>query len=830
VPYSSNMLRSIWRSLARDPGFTATAVATLALGIGANTAMFSIIDGVLLKPLGYREPDRLVALDEAPVLTANSGLGIAAAAIGPLWTPYYYLWRDYATTLESIALIRPGTVNLTGAGEPERLLSAHVSASLLPTLGVEPALGRPFAPHEDVYQGPRLAILSHGFWRRRFPADPAILGRKIGLNGEPYEVIGVMPAGFELPLDLQTAHASHFDVLLPADIEPGEMKTRNAFWCVARLKPGVTVEQARAQLDGILRSGATAWKVTRKTEMVPLRSDLTARVEGGLSLLMAAVGLVLLTACANLANLLLGRGLTRRREIAVRAALGAGRARIMWQLFSEGIALSTLGGGAGALAAGWMLEAILSQLPRELPHRGAISVDSRALIFCLAVTVAAALLFAALPAWRFSKADPQEALRESQRGATETRTSGVLRRWLIAGQVALCTMLLIASGLLLRSFAKVLRIDCGFETENVVTAEVPIEGARYAGSSDLVIQRREQGGETALHSGTYRAIEERLTAVPGVSAAGAVSWLPLSGMHYEHPVLLPGVPLAPDLSNLALALIRFATPGYFRAAGIPLRSGRIYSDAAADMWSAVVSESLTRSLWPERDPIGREFTFEERPSLHTRTWRVVGVVADVRQSELRDAAPRTVYLSPVDNLGADLSFVIRTKLPLNTVAPAIRRAVAQVNPNVPVTAIRPMSDLVAASTAHSRFQILLLTSFAAVAVLLAALGIYGTLSYSVNQRYREIGIRLALGAQASEVRMLVLRQALTPVVLGLAAGCGGALLLMRAFSSLLYGVGFGDAVSYSAAGAIVLAVAVASSWLPARRAMRLDPVEAIRCE
>jgi putative ABC transport system permease protein len=582
---------------------------------------------------------------------------------------------------------------------------------------------------------------------------------------------------------------------------------------VARLKPGVTLEQARAELDANLAS--IQGDVVRNAVVSRLQTNLTERVQRGLTLLMAAVGLVLLIACGNLANLLLSRGLARRREIAVRAALGAGRGQIVRQLFSESLGLAVLGGAAGVLCASWILDAILRELPQELPHRDAISVDARVLVFCLALTFLCALLFAALPAWRFSKADPQEALRQYQRGATDTRSADALRRLLIASQVALCSMLLIGSGLLLRSFAKILSLDRGFDTENVLTADVPLEGNRYV--------------QPALRNATYHAIEERLAAIPGVSVAGAVSWLPLSGDEYQNPVFLPNIPLTPDrIRNLPIAQIRFATPGYFRAAGVPLRTGRIYSEGAGDTWTAVVSDSAARRLWPDRDPIGQEFTIDE--SSHPRMWRVAGVVADVRQTELQRPTPLMVYLPPAHNRGMNLSFVLRTKLPVDSVARSIRQAVWQVDANIPVTAIRGMSEIVAASAALRRFQMLLLTSFAGVALLLAALGIYGTLSYSVNQRYREIGIRLALGAQGRDVGTLLLRQALTPVVLGLVAGSGGAFVLMRALTALLYGVGSADAAVYSASGALIFVVAVASCWLPARRAIRLDPVETIRCE
>jgi putative ABC transport system permease protein len=458
---------------------------------------------------------------------------------------------------------------------------------------------------------------------------------------------------------------------------------------------------------------------------------------------------------------------------------------------------------------------MLTQLPQALPHRAWISIDSRALAFCFALTLICAVLFAALPAWRFSKADPQDALRQSLRGATGTRSSDALRRWLIGFQVALCTMLLIGSGLLVRSLERILSIDRGFETENVLTADVPLEGERYE--------------QPLRRIATYHVIEQELAAIPGVSAVGAVSWLPLLGDEYRNPIFIPGIPLTPErIRDLPIAQIRFATPGYFRAGGIALRAGGIYSENAADLWTAVVSESAARRVWPDRSPIGMEFTIDE--SKHPRIWRVAGVVADVRQTELQSPAPLMVYLPPAHNRGMDLSFVLRTKLPAASVAPSIREKVWHVDANVPVTAIRGMNEIVAASTAQRRFQTLLLTTFACIAMILAALGIYGTLSYSVNQRYREIGIRLALGAQGHDVGALVLREALTPVALGLTAGFGGAFLLMRALSALLYGVGVGDGVTYSVSGAVIFVAAAASSWLPVRRAMRLDPVETIRCE
>ncbi len=799
------MLKSTLRSLTRNPGFTAAAVLTLALGIGANTAMFSVIDGVMLKPLAYRESSRLISLHLR--ITTQKNLGTL-----PIPPYIYRLWRDHAATLEDIAIVRPGSESMTGAGEPERLLSARVSSSMFSTLGVWPALGRSFAANEDVHQGPQVVILSDGFWRRRFGADPNAIGREIHLNGTSYSVIGVMASGFELPIDVQTEHTSHFDILLPTDIAPDQMQN-HSYWGVARLKPDVTLEQARADLDASLAS--IKGDDVRHAIVLRLQTDLSGRVQRGLSLLMAAVGLVLLIACVNLANLLLSRGLTRRKEIAVRAALGASRGQLMRQLCYESLGLSVLGGAAGVICAGRILGGMLRQLPEVLPHRAAIVVDLRALAFCLVLTFLCALLFAALPAWRFSKADPQEALQQSQRGTTDTRGSAALREWLIAAQVALCTMLLISSGLLIRSFAKVLSVDRGFVSENVLAADVPLDGERYE--------------QPVRRNATYHAIEERLAGIPGVSVVGAVSWLPLSGDEYQNPIFLPGIRLTPDrVRDLPMAQIRFATPGYFRAAGVPLRSGRVFSEAPGDVWSAVVSDNAARRLWPDRDPIGQEFSIDQ--SLPPRIWRVAGVVADVRQNDLQSPSPLMVYLPTAHNRGMDLSFVLRTAVPANSMAPSIREAVRQIDADVPVTAIRGMSEIIATSTAQRRFQTLLLTTFAGIALLLAALGIYGTLSYSVNQRYREIGIRLAFGAHGRDVATLVLRQALTPVVLGLAAGCVGALFLTRTLSALLYGVGSGDAVTYSVSGALILVVAGASCWLPALRVTRLDPVETIRCE
>ena len=793
------------RSLARTPGFTAAAVLTLALGIGANTAMFSVVDGVLLKPLRYREPDRLISLHVR--ITPLKNLGVL-----PLPPFIYQLWRDHATTLASLALVRPSTENLTGEGQPERLLTANVSSSFFSTLGVAPARGRAFLANEEAYPGPRLAILSDGFWRRRFAADPKIVGRSIQLNGAGYTVIGVMARGFELPIDLETPHAVGFDVLLPLNISP-EQRLNHGYWGVARLKPGVTIEQARSDLDARLASLNES--LTRNAIIAPLHTNLTERVRRGFSLLMAAVGMVLLIACGNLANLLLSRGLTARKELAVRAALGASRWQIACQMLSESLVLSGLGGAIGVLCSGWILSAVLTQLPQILPHRGAIAIDTRALAFSLAATIWSTLVFAALPAWRFSNADPQEALRQSQRGALESRGSDRLRRWFLAAQVGLSTVLLIGSGLLLRSFEKILSLDRGFETENVLTAEIPLEGERYRD-----VERR---------NSTYRAIEERLAGIPGVSIAGAVNWLPLAGDDYQNPIFLPGRPLTGDrLRELPIAQVRYASPGYFRAAGIALRFGRFYSAGAADTWTALVSASAAGRLWPGRDPIGQEFTIDESPN--PRIWRVGGVVNDVPQTEMTRPAPLMVYLPLAHNRGMNLSFVLRTNLPVDSVAGAVRQAVWAVDADVPVTAIRRMSEIVARSTAQRRFQTLVLSGFAAAAMLLAALGIYGTVSYAVNRRYREIGIRLALGAQNHDIGTLVLRQGLAPVALGIGAGFAGAFPLMRVISALLYGVGAGDLPTYAATGALVLLVAALSCWWPARRAMRLDPLESMRDE
>jgi putative ABC transport system permease protein len=799
--------------LRKDWGFHAVAIATLALGIGANTAIFSVVDGVILRPLAYREAQRLVVIHEIVPRFAN------LAPLIPVNAVHFLEWRKTARSFSEMALIGGSTFNLTGAGEPERIPSARVSPSLFPMLGIQALLGRTFLNEEDQAGRDRVVVLNENLWRRRFAADPSVIGRKIVLDGNPYEVIGVLPAGFHFPkmnqLFAMTLAGDQPQIWKPfglRDEEKGDMGDFN-FVCIARLGPGVTSSQALSELNVIQANFAArlAEKIELRAALVPLQEQITGRARTGLTLILAAVGAVLLICCVNIANLLLARAATRRREIAIRSAIGASSGRLVRQMLLESLTLSALGGIAGVLLAYSAIPVILAFAPVDLPRIDEIHLDARVLLFTMGISILAGLLFGFLPAWRFAKADPQEAMRSRDRGATAGRASGRLRSLLVTLEVGLSAMTLIGGGLLLHSFYKLLDVGRGFDTARIITLTVGLPDTRYPG--------REK------RAAFMQSLLDHVKALPGVASAGVSNILPLGGEGANNLITAEESKL--PLMERPLADMRQVNPDYFETLGIPLRAGRFFSEQDRGRTVGLVSALTAQRLWPGQNPLGRRFRLggDQSPLIE-----VVGIAGDVRGVSLTKTPSLTVYLPYWQRNYGAVSLAVKTAAAPLAAASAIRSAIRAVDPELPVPAFRTMDEIVAESVADRRFQMTLVLLFGLTALLLAGLGIYGVVSYSVAQRTNEMGIRMALGAPLAGIRSLILRQSLPPVAVGLAAGVLASLGLSRLLSSLLFGVGAGDPLTIAAVVVLLVAVAIAAAYLPARRATRVDPITALRYE
>jgi predicted permease len=808
-----NDLRFAGRMLRKDLGFHAVAITTLALGIGANTAIFSVVDGVILRPLAYRESDRLVVVHEVVPRFAN------LAPLIPVNAVHFLEWRKTARSFSEMALIGGSTFNLTGAGEPERIPSARVSPSLFPMLGIQALLGRTFLNDEDQAGRDRVVVLNENLWRRRFAADPNIIGRKIVLDGNPYEVIGVLPASFHFPkmnqLFAMTLAGDQPQIWKPfglRDEEKGDMGDFN-YVCIARLGPGVTSSQALSELNVIQANyaGRLAEKVELRAVLVPLQEQITGRARTGLTLILAAVGAVLLICCVNIANLLLARAATRRREIAIRSAIGASSGRLVRLMLVESLTLSALGGIAGVLLAYSAIPVILAFAPVDLPRVDEIHLDARILLFTMGISILAGLLFGFLPAWRFAHADPQEAMRSGARGATAGRASGRLRSLLVTLEVGLSAISLIAGGLLLHSFYKLLDVGRGFDTTRIITVTVSLPNTRYP--------------DREKRAAFMQSLLDHVKALPGVVSAGVSNILPLGGEGANNLVIAEGSKL--PLMERPLADMRQVNPDYFETLGIPLRAGRFFSEQDRSRTVGLVSALTAERLWPGQNPVGRRFRLggDQSPLIE-----VVGITGDVHGVSLSKTPSLTVYLPYWQRNYGPLSLAVKTAAAPSAAASAIRTAVRAVDPELPVPAFRTMDEIVAQSVADRRFQMTLVLLFGLTALLLAGLGIYSVVSYSVAQRTNEMGIRMALGASLAGIRSLVLRQSLPPVALGLAAGVLASLGLGRLLSSLLFGVGAGDPLTIGAVVVLLVAVAIAAAYLPARRATRVDPITALRYE
>jgi len=827
------------RILRQNPGFAAVAVLTLALGISANTAIFSVVSAVLLRPLPYPGAERLVM-----AWTLAPGEGFSRSPTAP---PDFREWRSQAgpgRVFTAMGAFAVADLNLSGDGrEPERVQAARVSASLWPTLGVGAARGRLFLEEEEQFGRHREAILADGLWRRRFGGSPEIVGRTIDLDGQGYTVVGVMPARMpfldncppvELWVPLSFAAADNFN-------------TRNNLFLsvVARLGPGVRLERAQAELRLVARRIELQDRANAGygALVVPLREQVVGRVRTMLLVLFGAVGCVLLIACANVANLLLGRAAARAREFAVRSSLGAGRARLFRQLLLENLPLGLFGGAAGiALAWGGQRLLVTWLLPASFPRFNAIAIDGGVLAFTLAVSLLTAAVFGLAPAFHTLRLGPHEALRDGGRGMSPGRRRRSLRGSLVVAETALTLVLLLGAGLLIKSFAVLRQLDPGFSPARVLTLKVPLPESKYP----LPTQQRPSPDRAMAF---FDQVLERVGGLPGVQAAGIGSQLPLGvGVGWGKYLGLDpadGHPLPASLAEVPTVLFKLASPGYFRALGCRLHAGRLFTaqDTAGSLPVAVVNEAFARRWFGGRDPVGRRIVMDAPANLlpppapgaiavPRRT--IVGVVADVKNARMNLPTQPEVYAPVAQNVGEGwdnaMTLVVRTAAEPAGLLPAIRSQVRAIDPDQPVTDAATMEEHLARSLSQPRFGMLLLSLFAGVALLLAAIGVYGVVAYEARQRTHEIGIRTAIGATPAHILRLVVGDGLRLSLLGAALGIAAALPATRLLASLLYGVGRFDPLTFLAMPAGLVAAAALAAWLPARRALRLDPVAALRHE
>jgi putative ABC transport system permease protein len=805
-------IRFAARMLWKGRGVTAVAVAALALGVGANTAVFSVVNAALLKPLPYREPERLVRISEDS--KAIPGMSVSY--------PDFLDWRRQQTSFELMAATQPASYNLSGGGEPERLAGRNVSPEFFAVLGVEPALGRSFTEEENRPGAGRVAVISHGLWQRRFGSDPSILGRALTLNGEPYTVVGVTRRGFVYgaPVDVYVPLGSLVDrMMMMRANHPG-------IYVVARLKPGVTAEGALRELKAIAarleaqypdsNAGVTA-------ALQPLSEFFVGDVRPSLLVLLGAVGLVLLIACANVANLLLARAASRGREIAIRTALGASRLRVMRQLLVESMLLSLAGGAAGLLLAVWSVDFLRTAASENLPPTAEVGLDANVLLFTLGVTLLTGLAFGLAPAVQASRADLNAALKEGSRSQTGGRSRRRVRSALVVAEVALSLLLLVGAGLLLKSFARLREAPLGFEPAGLLTMQV----SRSVG----------RGEPPARALAYFDELRRRAGSLPGVKAVAYSAGLPQLGA-IETTTWVEGRP-DPGPGKAPQAVLYITSPGYLDAMGIRLVRGRFFDDG--DTLSAprvaVVDEEFARALFPGEDPVGQRLKGFEAEGVPPA--EIVGVVGHVNNYGLNQAEPvkSQLYYAfkqiPEHLLGEVLGGVYvaaRAEGDPAALAPPVRRESRAIDPAQPVYRVRTMEEVLAGSIATQRLSATLLTFFAAVALALAAVGIYGVMSYAVTQRRHEIGIRMALGAQGRDVLLMVVGQGMLLALLGLGLGLLAALALTRLLEGLLYGVSATDPFVFASVPVVLGAVALLANLVPARRAMRVDPLVALRHE
>ncbi|HEX8144775.1 MAG TPA: ABC transporter permease [Pyrinomonadaceae bacterium] len=806
-----------FRMLMKRPGFTLVALLALALGIGANTAIFSVVNAVLLRPLPFDEPERLVMVwGSAPQLGFDLLPATAAEAVN---------WREQNQVFEQVAAFRSWAWNMTGSTGPEQVWGARVSASLFPALGVKPLLGRTFLPEEDRVGGAKVIVMGHGLWQRSFGSDPSIIGKAVTLNNQSYTVVGVMPPGFKFPGGENMLSGLQFspktELWEPMAFTDEELANRGThnLAVIARLRPGATIAHARSEMTSIAAHLAEQYPKYSKgigVKLVPLHEQVVGDVRPALLILLGTVGFVLLIACANVANLLLARAASRQKEIAIRTALGASRLRVIRQLLTESVLLALVGGAAGMLLALWGIDALGALIPENIPRANEIGVDAGMLGFTLIISLLTGLVFGLAPALQASRTDINESLKEGGRGASTGLRRNRFRSLLVVSEIALALVLLIGAGLLIRSFMRLQQVSPGFEPASVVAMEIvlpAIAPSNYA--------KPEQ------QAAFFQQALERMQTLPGVQAAAVVSSLPLSGAFESTDIIIEGRPNPPS-GQEPQANYTMISADYFRVMSIPLMKGRTVSERDTKDAPAVVvvSETLAGRYWPNEEAIGKRLTmgFEKTPR------EVVGVVGDVRQNSLDVETPLAVYLPYQQFPYAGMTLVVRTASDPQTMASVARREVQTIDQSLPVSNVRSMEEVVSNSVSQRRFSMTLLGLFATVALLLAAVGIYGVMAYSVAERVHEIGIRIALGAQGRDILRLIVGQGMILTLAGVALGLAGAFLLTRLMSSLIYGVSATDPLTFAGVSLSLSAVALLACYIPARRATRVDPMEALRYE
>ncbi len=796
--------RYAMRSLLKKPGFTITAVIALALGIGANTAIFSVINGVLLRSLSYANPDKIVMIWER---------NVTGTRMQNVVSPGNFLdWQKQSTSFDHMAAVADQRVNLTGGtGEPEEIKVQLVSDGFFSALGVQPFTGRFFIPEENKVGNDLVIILSHQLWQNRFGANPAVVGQQVTISGRQRTVVGVMPPGFHF-LDNQVK------AWVPYPLDPAidyRATTGRFLRVVGQLKPGVTVQQAQAELTGIakqleqaLPKFNTGWSVN----VLPIHEQVVGEIRPILIVLLAAVAFVLLIACANVANLLLSRAAARQKELALRAALGAGRMRLVRQMLTESVLLALMGGVLGVLLAYWGIQLLIGFGPDNIPRLSEISIDLRVLAFTFGISLLTGVLFGMIPALQASRPDLNDALKEGSRGSTGAR-SRTLRNVFVVTEVALALVLLIGAGLMIRSFMQLQSVETGFNPENVLTMRAQLPKKKYAEPHQIV--------------DFFKQAQDRIAAVPGVQAVGAISYLPLTGPAARDGFKIVGQP-EPAPGQEPGVEVRVITPTYFQAMGIPLLKGRLLDERdGKDSRVLLINETMAKKYFPNQDPVGKRIEV---------TWgdgeidEIVGVVGDIREGALNKEPETAIYWPHPREPYSGMALVVRTSGDATRFGTTVAKEIRALDPEQPVADVRTMKQVISKSIARPRFNTVLLSIFAGVALVLASVGLYGVMNYSATQRTHEVGIRMALGATRADIMRLVVGNGMLLTLIGIAIGVVASCGLTRVMQRFLFGVAPTDVLTFVAVSLLLIAVALVANYIPARKATRVNPVIALRYE